>query len=154
MTIPECQLDTIKHIERVRHYIHYFTSRLYNRGVKHDSTKLEDPEVQLFAEYTPKLKDTVYNSEEYQQNLKGLQPALDHHYAVSQHHPEHFVDGINDMTLIDIVEMFCDWKAATERHTTGNLLKSIEINAERFAMSDQLKKIFMNTAAVLEQEEK
>lgn len=30
------------------------------------------------------------------------------------------------MNLIDIVEMFCDWKAASERQLDGNLLKSIE----------------------------
>lgn len=154
MNIDSCRVETQKHIENVRKYIRVFTDKLTTRGVVHDATKLESPEAELFAEYTEQLNGITYGSDEYKAQLEALKPALDHHYAVSQHHPEHFVDGINDMTLIDIVEMFCDWKAATERHTTGNLLKSIEINAERFAMSDQLKKIFMNTAAVLEQEEK
>ena len=50
------------------------------------------------------------------------------------------------MNLVDIVEMFCDWKAATERHHDGNLHKSIEKNAVRFEMNAQLVKIFENTA--------
>ena len=48
------------------------------------------------------------------------------------------------MNLIDIVEMICDWKAATLRHNDGNLLKSVEINAKRFGMDDQLKQIFFS----------
>lgn len=43
--------------------------------------------------------------------------------------------------------MFFDWKAAGERHKDGNILKSIEINKDRFGMSEQLVDIFKNTAA-------
>ena len=82
-----------------------------------------------------------------------MKPALEHHYAVNRHHPEHFTNGVNDMTLIDVVEMFADWKAASERTQNGNLLKSIELNAERFHLSDQLKEIFINTAKTLDDAE-
>ena len=54
------------------------------------------------------------------------------------------------MTLIDLVEMFADWKAASERQKDGNLLKSIEVNASRFHIGDQLKQILMNTASVFD----
>ena len=47
--------------------------------------------------------------------------------------------------------MFCDWKAATERHNDGNLLKSIQINAQRFGYDDQLKRIFLNTAKLFDE---
>jgi hypothetical protein len=50
------------------------------------------------------------------------------------------------MDLYDIIEMFLDWKAATERHADGDILKSIEINKGRFKMSEQLYEIFLNTA--------
>ena len=115
MTIAECQVETQKHIEQVRKYIRFFTDRLTLRGVKHDAAKLESPEVELFAEYTPKLAQLEYNSEAYKQSLADLKPALDHHYATYRHHPEHFPDGINDMNLIDLVEMLADWKAARSR---------------------------------------
>lgn len=92
------------------------------------------------------IAKTVYATPEYQEHLAAMKPALDHHYAQSRHHPEHFDDGILGMNLVDLCEMFCDWKAATERQNDGNLLKSIQINAQRFGYDDQLKRIFLNTA--------
>lgn len=57
---------------------------------------------------------------------------------------------MSSMTLVDIIELFCDWKAASERHNDGNLRSSIEINADRFSMSPQLVRIFENTVDLLE----
>lgn len=151
MTQAECKVETIKHIEKVRQYLRIMTDRLTTRGIMHDKTKLESPEVELFTEYTPRLAETQYGSDEYKECLAGLKPALDHHYANSRHHPEHFSKGINDMNLVDIVEMLCDWKAASERQQDGNLLKSIEQNAQRFGYDDQLKQIFINTAKMLDE---
>lgn len=45
-----------------------------------------------------------------------------------------------------LVEMFFDWKAASERHADGDIFKSIEINKERFGLSEQLAEILKNTA--------
>ena len=151
MTIAECQMDTTKHIENVRKFIRIFTDKLTTRGVEHDRLKLESPEVEIFTEYTPKLATATYGSEEYNEFLKEMNVALQHHYAHYRHHPEHFSKGINDMNLIDIVEMLCDWKAASLRHHDGNLLKSIEINAQRFGYDDQLKQIFINTAKLFDE---
>ena len=153
LTIAECQVETQKHIEHVRKYIRFMIDKIDMRGVKHDASKLESPEVEIFAEYTPKLNNTTFGSEEYYKNLEGMKSALDHHYASNRHHPEHFVNGINDMTLVDIIEMFCDWKASTLRHNDGNLLKSIETNAERFNMDGQLKQILLNTARMIDEHE-
>lgn len=153
MTEAECKVETIKHIERVRHYLRIITDKLTSRGIIHDKTKLESPEVELFTEFTPRLAELRYGSEEYKESLADLKPALDHHYAHSRHHPEHFSKGINDMNLVDIMEMLCDWKAAGERQRDGNLLKSIELNAQRFGYDDQLKQIFINTAKMLDEVE-
>ena len=49
------------------------------------------------------------------------------------------------MDLYDIIEMFCDWKAASKRNVDGSISKSIEIGQKRFNMSGQLVKIFKNT---------
>lgn len=153
LTVAECQVETQKHIEAVRKYIRFMIDKIDMRGVKHDASKLESPEVEVFAEYTPKLNSTKFGSDEYYKNLELMKPALDHHYASNRHHPEHFVNGINDMTLVDILEMFCDWKASTLRHNDGNLLKSIETNAERFNMEGQLKQILINTARMIDEHE-
>lgn len=153
LTVAECQVETQKHIETVRKYIRFMIDKIDMRGVKHDASKLESPEVEAFAEVTPKLASTTYGSEEYNSFLEKLKPALEHHYAANRHHPQHFVNGVNDMTLIDIIEMFCDWKASTFRQNDGNLLKSIETNAERFNFDGQLKQILINTARMLDEHE-
>jgi hypothetical protein len=115
----------------------------------HDQTKLSGEEKEIFDLYTPKLKNSTYGSEEYKGFLAEMKVALDHHYENNRHHPEHFKNGIKDMNLIDIVEMFCDWKAATMRHANGDLMKSIEFNKTRFGYSDELEQIFKNTAKYL-----
>lgn len=49
------------------------------------------------------------------------------------------------MDLIDLMEMMCDWKAATLRHNDGDINKSLEINQKRFGYSDELKEIMKNS---------
>ena len=153
MTLDECRVETQKHIEKVRKYIRFFTDRLTTRGVEHDASKLVSPEVELFAEHTENLNKIEYGSEEYKKELEVLKPALDHHYAVNKHHPQHWKEGINDMSLLDLIEMMADWKASAERQQSGNLLKSIEINAKRFGISNQLTQILINTAKIMEEHE-
>lgn len=150
MTLEECKLVTIEHIELVRKYIRFFTERLTDRGEKHDASKLTEEELPYFAEHTENLNKIEYGSEEYKAELEALKPALDHHYNSNRHHPEYHKNGIEDMNLIDILEMLCDWKASCERNKNGNLLKSIEINSERFHINEQLTQILINTARLLE----
>lgn len=59
--------------------------------------------------------------------------------------------SINGMDLIQLLEMFCDWKASTLRHHDGNLRKSIVINTDRYGLSPQLVRILENTATVFDQ---
>ena len=54
------------------------------------------------------------------------------------------------MNLFDLMEMFFDWKAAGERTKDGNMVKSIEVNSQRFGMSKQLRTIFENTLEYIE----
>jgi len=143
--------DTAAHIGLVAKYLGMIEHQLRVREYKHDYTKMHPPEADIFDVYTPKLKDTTYGSDEYKQYLAEMKPALDHHYKHNRHHPEHFINGINGMTLIDLVEMFCDWLAATKRHNDGDIYKSIEINAKRFGISEQLKEILENTVEALKE---
>ena len=138
--------DTKKHIARVGELLEFAQGELTIRAKNHDASKLNSPEKELFDEYTPKLAGSTYGSDEYKTFLSGLKVALDHHYASNSHHPEHFKGGIDDFDLFDLLEMFFDWKAATERHNDGDIMKSIEINKTRFKLSDQLCSIFRNTA--------
>lgn len=137
--------ETLKHIKWVNTFLIDFSMGLLKRAQDHDDSKLESPEKELFDEMTPILEKVEYNSPEYKESLDKLKPALDHHYMVNSHHPQHYLNGVNDMTLLDIVEMYCDWKAAVLRTKNGDINKSIDINADRFEMSPQLVQIFKNT---------
>lgn len=138
--------ETWAHINQVQRLLTEVIVGLQTRLLNHDKSKLEPPEVAIFAEYTPKLRGTTYGSEEYKRFLAEMKPALDHHYAKNSHHPEHFADGINGMDLLDLLEMLADWKAATMRHDDGDLRRSLAINKERFGIGDQLAAILENTA--------
>ena len=137
--------ETLKHIEQVRNFLNAIIDHLKLRAEQHDLSKLSPPEKSILDEYTPKLRDITYGSKEYRQMMDEMEPMIRHHHEYNRHHPEHFVNGLHHMNLIDIVEMLCDWKAATLRHDNGDIRKSIEINEERFDMDGQLVNILLNT---------
>jgi hypothetical protein len=146
----DSRFETAKHIFIVQKYLIRIIAALQRRLLNHDKTKLEAPEVELFDEVTERLRSLTYGSPEYNAMLTKLEPALQHHYQNNRHHPEHYKDGIKDMTLVDLIEMICDWKAASLRHANGNIRKSIEVNQQRFGYSDELKQILFNTVEMLE----
>lgn len=143
--------DTLKHIKRVNELLIQSAKMILDRAIKHDSTKLVSPEKEAFDILTPRLNKLKFGSPEYEQSKNELKDALDHHYARNSHHPQHYKNGINDMDLFDVIEMFIDWKASSERQNDGNILKSIEFNKQHFGISEQLTKIFENTAITLDE---
>lgn len=138
--------DTLKHALRVGELMVQAIRELVDRSLSHDRSKTEDPERAVFDEFTPKLRDSTYGSEEYKGYLAEMKVALDHHYAHNRHHPEFHDAGIAGMTLVDLIEMLADWRAATERHADGSLVRSLAVQKERFGISDQLEAILWNTA--------
>lgn len=152
MTLEEkaVNFDTAQHIAQVRNNLNLVVTALLLRGERHDLSKLEPPEVSLFTQHTARLADLEYGSDAYKEALKDLGPALQHHYAKNRHHPEHWPEGIKNMDIVDVVEMFCDWAAAVKRHNTGNLRKSIAHNAERFDMPETLRRILENSVGLFE----
>lgn len=145
-------VDTLRHIRRVNTLLIRLVALLLERASFHDESKLHDPEKALFDRMTPQLSTLTYGSDEYHAALEELRPALEHHYAANAHHPECHEQGIDGMTLIDVLEMLVDWKAASERHADGDIQRSIEISCKRFGISDQLAQILRNTAPLFEDE--
>lgn len=152
--MTKAQFQTLRHMETVRNHINFCVKELLGRAEHHDQSKLQSPEAEIFEEYTPKLRDLTYGSDEYKDCLVKMGGALDHHYANNQHHPEHFPNGMEDMNLIDILEMVCDWYSATKRHNDGNILISIEKNQEKYGFSNDFKKVLINTARMLDDNQK
>lgn len=121
------------------------SSVLLDRCLTHDQTKLCDPEVSIFCEYTPRLAETVFGSPEYAQALKEMKPALDNHYKYNRHHPEHYPEGIKGMTWLDIIEMSADWAASSMRMKEGSFKFSVEKCKTRFKFNNFFSTILLNT---------
>ena len=131
--------ETQEHRAKVFSLMQQVCDNLMKRAVQHDQSKLEEGELEYFAQ-AKDLKGLTYGSDEYFTEIKSiLGPALKHHYENNRHHPEHHEKGFSDMSMIDKVEMLVDWKAATMRHADGDIKKSMEINQERYDYSDQEK---------------
>lgn len=191
--------DTVAHIERVQALIQTAISNLASRAVKHDLSKLEEPEKSAFDRLKAlSLSGTAYGSDEYRACLRAEKPAIEHHYKANSHHPEFYPkeeptvtsvmlrsaademeaqakgaigsarqgeinalldfskfnratadqleSSVNGMTLLDVLEMLLDWKAATERMKDGGDIRaSLVHNTERFKLSPQLAAILGNT---------
>lgn len=143
----DSSIDTWKHIDRVNALMFIVVSKLLGRAIDHDATKLSGDEKAGFDKWSPLRKVYEFGTEEYSATLDGLGETLKHHYKSNSHHPEHYENGIDDFCLFDLMEMFVDWKASSETGPSGNIQRSIDIGAKRFNMSDQLVKIFRNTAS-------
>ena len=144
--VLETNAATQQHINLVRILLRKMAVELLTRGEVHDLSKFSEAEAETFAEFTPKLKGATYGSPEYKGFLAAMGPALAHHYVSNRHHPEHFGSvGIEGMNLVDVLEMFIDWFASTKRHADGDIMKSIDINRDRFKMDLQLVRVFQNT---------
>jgi hypothetical protein len=144
-TILNCLNETHKHVRSVQKYLNIFIKEIISRGEIHDDSKFEEPELSIFADNTEKLGKTEYGSEEYKALLEEVKPAITNHYSKNRHHPEHWQNGINDMTLVDLLEMLADWKAATARNKNGNIRTSIDHNSKRYHIDAQLTQILHNT---------
>lgn len=150
--------ETQEHIDRVRHFMERARDNLYHRLRYHDASKMIEPELSAFDIATPKLANLEYGSGEYKQSLKDLGPALDHHFEHNDHHPEHYENGVTGMSLMALIEMLCDWRAASERvkqrTDDPKKVKSFEVglayNQQRFGYSDELAQILLNTARELD----
>lgn len=185
--------DTREHIMNVQRLLSSVITDFVERSVKHDASKLVNPELETFTRVTDRLNGLTYGSDEYKACLKDMGPALKHHYANNSHHPEYwdpipsgekvyeyhcescaniyilllsdqseciycgqevmnitertfFTESrVTSMTLMDVIEMLLDWKAASLRHADGDIYKSLEINKGRFELSQQLVEIMRNT---------
>lgn len=143
------KIATVQHIGEVRAGIGIFMQELAKRAIEHDLSKLVPPESDFFeGDQIPpysKYSEDGKLTQEYNDFLAKAGPVLRHHYENNSHHPEHYPNGIDGMCLVDLVEMFMDWRAASKRTPDGSLIKSVHANKDRFNVSDQLYRVFLNT---------
>jgi len=147
--MPDSTADTEQHIRKVQARMDVVIHELRARAEVHDASKLREPEKSGYDQLTAKLADVEYGSDAYRAALEEARPTIEHHYAVSPHHPEHWTNGIAGMSLLDVIEMLCDWKAASERTKQGSIAQSLGHNRMRFQIDDQLASILENTVREL-----
>ena len=142
------QIDTeeyIKgHISRVRKHMNTFVQLLLKRAINHDKSKLEEPELSWWKEMDKEPR-YPYGSEEYKQKIKRWDKVFKHHYKYNRHHPEHYEYGISEMTLVDIVEMMCDWLGYKDTIAISEALKVCDEQMKRYDIPDGIRQIIFNT---------
>lgn len=142
------QIDTkeyIKeHIARVRKHMNTFVRLLHKRALLHDKSKLEEPELSWW-EAMDKEPRYPYGSEEYKAKVTRWKKVFSHHYKYNRHHPEHYENGIADMTLVDLVEMLCDWLGYKDVMTVTEAVTVCEQQMERYHFTEELRSIMTNT---------
>ena len=144
MGVEQTVSYTQGHIYNVRKLLNKFADILKQKGETHDQSKLEEPEVYGWAamDLEPRYE---YGSYEYYDKLRRFSEVFNHHYKVNSHHPEHFVNPENEMTLIDMIEMLCDWFAYKQDVPVDEGIKLIKDQCKRFKFSDTIKSLLINT---------
>ncbi len=136
---------TVCHKLWVAYYLFGVMARLLCRALVHDLSKFTKSESSGFVKVIHRLRESTYGSWEYKDALEEIEPSIKLHYRRNRHHPEYF-GGIRGFDLVDLVEMYCDWKAAVRRHTDGDIQKSIKTNTRRFELGEVLADILSNTS--------
>lgn len=146
--MADSAIVTRKHIQRVQELLHDTAIReLMKRSRLHDLSKFEPIEkepLDRMQELIENEGQAQYGTPEYKRRTDLLGPMIEHHRANNSHHPEHYENGIDGMDLFDVMEMFFDWKAASERGE--DTCMRLDVVCDKYEVSPQLRLILYNTA--------
>ena len=153
------EADTRKHQMLVAERMTACAKRLLDKASVHDASKFSDQEREIYTETGWKLnhENIEYGSEEYKKIVAEMGKAWEHHQLVNDHHIGFFKtyqsqtlnDPVRAMDLFALIEMLCDWIAASKRKNNAPALafKSIE---EYIPGDSQLGAILRNTLSMIE----
>lgn len=138
MTTEEAKtiVTIFAHKLQVASYLSRFADEVKNRALEHDASKLSNDEFSGFVQINRIAREHKYGSSEYMKSIKETN-AVELHYRGNLHHPEHYQNGIENMTLFDIIEMVADWRAACETYGQSYLKDSLAIHTKRFDLQDK-----------------
>ena len=75
----DSRINTYEHISVFQQYMTMMIEKLLERMITHDRTKLSSPELESYNEAVPKFTSVPYGSDEYEETLKQMYMALQHH---------------------------------------------------------------------------
>ena len=127
-------------------FLNTIIQELTQRGQAHDQSKFDEDEFPHLVAALEDITKYPFGTPEYDAMRLKHQRVFAVHHSKNRHHPEHFANGVEDMTAVDLIEMLVDWKAASMREKDGSIEKSIKLGAEKYNIHPQLIKILENTA--------
>ena len=153
------EADTRKHQQLVAQCLLAVAKDLMDRAVKHDASKFSEYEKPFYVDpvYELNHSDIKYGSTEYQKLTGIMGEGWKHHSVNNDHHIEFFVpysvqtlnDPIRAMDLFSLVEMVCDWIAASKRKGNEPHMALEQLHKE-FSIDEQLQAIIRNTLNMIE----
>lgn len=141
------------HKALVFQYLTKFSLGLMHRAFTHDLSKFRLDEAEGFSKSSTSFRKVPYAEDSYKDHLKLIGKSLETHYSRSRHHPQHHPEGLLGMNLLDLVEMFYDWAAASSCQERGSLMESIEKNKERFSYGEVLGSLLKNEGKRIKRED-
>ena len=136
----------------VEHLMLKLSTELRQRSKRHDVSSFTSDELPFLELYLDNYKNSEKGTDEHKELCMKLQPALVHHYAKNDHHPEHFDNGILSMNLVQITEMLCDWIVSAKEDNVSKttfITMIITDYTEKYKLSNELQSILVNTVDTL-----
>lgn len=144
MSRPSKYERSVDHIRQVQFYLVGCIQNLQHRLLTHDDSKLHEPERSAYEGVDEAVAPFPFGSDEYRQAIKNhLGDALAHHYRHNPHHPSHYEDGVQGMSLFDLIEMLADLRAVCD--DKGKEAIDLEVNKKNDNISDSVYEILLNT---------
>ena len=134
------------HVYDFQEAINTICKALTTRAKTHDASKLKEPELTQYTEAAEKLEKFKPGSSDYLKIRDKYAIILSKHFTKNSHHPEHFKNGFNDMSILDLVDVLVDWKLDCG---DGDWNKFVDDRRDYYGMSDQVVQIFKNSKDVL-----
>ena len=119
--------DYSHHIDAVRINLEIFRDILEYRGLKHDESKKKDIIEKAFY-----IENGFYSESEL-------------HNSKNRHHIEFHENGIRDMNLLDLVEMFCNIISKENLDDKEFIINIFDEMKTKYNISDDLISILKNT---------
>lgn len=152
------EADTRKHQQLVAEGMVACAKRLLDRAMVHDASKFSEVERAAYVDPVWELntREVAYGSDEYKELTAKMGIGWEHHKAHNTHHPENAFyvrpefagDPFAAMDLFDLMEMLCDWIAASKRRGNCPTLPIAKYVEDKW-LCHQLECILRNTLGIL-----
>lgn len=133
MTKEDLTLRTIiRHRDFLQYAMKKITTRLDERAIIHDASKMLNDEFIGFCNINEAAMLHEFGSEAYKEALKKEKDVIDLHYSRNSHHPEYH-GSPDHIGILDLIEMVCDWWAAWKTYESSlSWLESLEVQRKRY----------------------